>query len=254
MRSYLSFTFKEATFRISSPASATIIREVRRQRALLERYIAGHPAFRTAMEPLPLRGEAPEIVRRMARAAQTVGVGPMAAVAGAVAQMAAEAALAAGATEAIVENGGDVYLASPEAVVVALHAGDHPLSGRLALRVSPEEMPVGICSSSSRMGHSVSLGRCDLATVAADQAALADAAATLACNLVGSPQDVEAALERICALSGVRGALIVQGDRVGAAGALPELVRHSDEEVRHKVSRHPQSDPLAYRPVKWREL
>ena len=164
----------------------------------------------------------------MAAAARAAGVGPMAAVAGAMAQAAVEAALAAGAAEAIVENGGDLYLASPREVVVGLYAGDHPLSGRLAFRVEAARMPLSICSSSSRLGHSFSFGDCDLAAVAAADGALADAAATLAGNSVRGPADVPAALEKVAAIPGVLGVLIIQEGSVGLKGDLPELVRPGD--------------------------
>ncbi len=123
----------------------------------------------------------------MAWAASLVGVGPMAAVAGAMAQWAAKAALAAGAEEAIVDNGGDIYLKAVEPVIVSLGTGTSKLADRLAFRVEPEETPISICSSSGKMGHSMSLGQCDLATIVAKDAALADAAATQAANLVRTP-------------------------------------------------------------------
>jgi ApbE superfamily uncharacterized protein (UPF0280 family) len=160
----------------------------------------------------------------------------MAAVAGAMAQLAAEAAAAAGAEEAVVENGGDIYLYSPEAVTVALYAGDNPLSGKLALKVTPDRLPLAICSSSSFMGHSLSFGACGLATVVAADGALADAAATLACNLVKSPRDVSGVIERIHALPGIGGVLIIKADRVGMAGDLPELIRHTDPAFPGKIS------------------
>ena len=39
---------------------------------------------------------------------------------------------------------GDLFLASPREVVVGLFAGDHPLSGKLALRFPPARMPISI--------------------------------------------------------------------------------------------------------------
>jgi ApbE superfamily uncharacterized protein (UPF0280 family) len=82
------------------------------------------------------------------------------------------------AEEAVVDNGGDIYLQAVQPVVVSLGTGTSRLADRLAFRVEPEDTPLSICSSSGKMGHSMSLGRCDLATVVAKDAALADAAAT----------------------------------------------------------------------------
>jgi ApbE superfamily uncharacterized protein (UPF0280 family) len=153
--------------------------------------------------------------------------------------MAAEAAVSAGAREAIVENGGDMFLTSPEEVLVGLYAGDHSLSGRLAFRLAPGAMPVSVCSSSSRFGHSLSFGDCDLATVVARDGALADAAATLAGNSVRSPEDIEPTLARIMGIPGIRGVLLVKGDRVGVAGDLPPLVRCRDPDFMVKARHLP---------------
>jgi len=241
MRQYRSFAYKGASFRIACPRFERLVQEVRRQRSLLEAYLRRQPQFLTALQPLQPLADAPEVVRRMAAAAEAAGVGPMAAVAGAMAQMAAEAALAEGAEEAIVENGGDIYLVSPEPVWVGLYAGEHPLSGVLALEVRPEEMPLAVCSSSSRLGHSLSFGDCDLATVAAPDAALADAAATLAGNLVKSEADLAGALERVASIPGIRGLLLVKDAKVGLAGRLPRLVRHGDRGFPAKITRDPAS-------------
>ncbi len=222
-RSYQTYTHREAVFRICCEQFDATVTEIVRQRAVLDAYIRSQPEFRTSFEPVELRPGAPEVAQRMARAGQRVGVGPMAAVAGTMAQLAAEAALQAGTDEVIVDNGGDLYVHVTEPATIGLHAGSGPLGDRLAFALSPEETPVAICSSSGTMGHSTSLGRCDLATVVAPDAALADAAATLAANLVQEPGDVDAALERIAALEGVQGVLIVKDDRIGLAGHLPQL-------------------------------
>jgi len=237
VREYKSFAFKGANFRIACPRFDLLTREIRRQRNSLEDYLRRQPEFRTALAPLPLLPGAPEVAVRMHDASRVTGVGPMAAVAGAMAQLAAEAALEAGAAEAIVENGGDIYLASAEAVVIALYAGPGRLSGRLALEVQPGEMPLSVCSSSGRLGHSFSFGDCDLATVVARDAALADAAATLAGNLVLRESDIPAALERVAGLPGISGLLLVKGEKVGMAGRVPRLVRHLDARYDLKITR-----------------
>lgn len=224
-RTYRTFTYKEATLRICCDRFDDATAEIVRQRHILEDYLRRHPEFQRSLVPIGLRADAPEIARHMAWAADLVGVGPMAAVAGAMAQWAAKAALTAGAEEAIVDNGGDIYLKAVEPVLIALGTGTTPLADKLAFRIEPEQTPLSICSSSGRMGHSMSLGRCDLATIVAKDAALADAAATQAANLVRTPSDVDAALERIMTIEGIVGVLIVQDDRIGLAGRLPALVK-----------------------------
>ena len=224
-RTYRTFTHREAVFRICCDQFDAATAEIVRQRRILEDYIGRHSAFGHAFEPIELLDGAPEVAERMARAARLVGVGPMAAVAGAMAQCAAEAALAAGSPEAIVENGGDIYLRAQEPVIIRLDTGTDELGDRLGFSLDARDTPISICSSSGKMGHSTSLGKCDLATVVAKDAALADAAATQAANLVKAIEEVDEALERIAAIEGIDGVLIVKGDHVGLAGRLPRFVK-----------------------------
>jgi ApbE superfamily uncharacterized protein (UPF0280 family) len=219
------YRHRGAVFRLVTQHYGLVTAAIRRHRRLLEAYLRRHPAFGEAFEPVAAHPDAPACARHMAAAAAAAGVGPMAAVAGAMAQLAADAARLAGERHTIVDNGGDLFLACDRPARVRLDAGASPVGDRLAFAVQPSETPLAICSSSGTMGHSTSLGRCDLATVTAADAALADAAATLAANLVREPADVDSALERVMAVSGVRGVLIVKDDRVGLAGRLPRLVR-----------------------------
>lgn len=237
MRRYEQYSHKGANFRICAVDFPRIIEEIKNLRRSLEAYIAKHSKFATSLDPLDLHTEAPEIARRMAAAAQLVGVGPMAAVAGTVAQMAAESVMEAGEQDVIVENGGDLYLASSSDITVGIYAGESPLSGRLAFSIAPERMPLALCSSSSHMGHSLSLGECDLATVASKDASLADAAATWAGNLVKNIEDIDPTLERVLKIPGIAGVLIVKGDKIGLAGDLPPLVEHTDPEFKKKITR-----------------
>jgi uncharacterized protein len=241
MRLFQSFTWQEANLKIYSTRTDLAIAEIKKQRKLLEDYINRYPEFRTSLVPLDPRPDAPEIAARMHAASKKAGVGPMAAVAGAVAQSAAEAVFMAAApgekAEAIIENGGDIYLAAAEEVVIALYAGAGKLADKLALLVKPDYMPVSICSSSSTMGHSLSFGDCDLAAVAAAEGALADAAATFACNSVKAAADINPALDRTMAIAGVKGVLIVKGDNIGMAGDLPPLIKHYDKNLKAKITK-----------------
>lgn len=224
-RIYRSFTHRQAVFSICCDRFDAVCSEIVRQRRILEEYIAGHREFRETLAPLSIDNDAPLVAQQMAQAARLVGVGPMAAVAGAMAQLAGQAGMEAGAAEAIVENGGDIYLQTTGAVIIALHTGAGGVSGSLAFSLEADDTPISICSSSGKMGHSMSLGECDLATVVAGSAALADAAATQAANLVATVADVDAALERIAAIEGIDGVMIVKNNHVGLAGRLPPLVK-----------------------------
>ena len=153
-RKYRIFTHKEAVFRICCSEFDAAVSEILRQRRTLEEYIERHKDFRLSLGPLELLADAPEVARRMAAAAELVGVGPMAAVAGAMAQYAAEAGIKAGTAEAIVENGGDIYIVAAEPVIIALVTGAETPTNRLALALEPSDTPISICSSSGQMGHS----------------------------------------------------------------------------------------------------
>lgn len=230
MRVYHRFEHRGVVFRICCSRLAAVTAELVRQRRILEEYIRRDPEFLTSFVPVPVRDDAPEVARRMARAAERAGVGPMAAVAGAMSQWAAEAGLAAGAREAIVDNGGDIYIAAVRPVLIGLFAGEGRAVGRLAFSIPPGATPLAVCSSSGKMGHSTSLGDCDLATVVAKDAALADAAATRAANLVRRPDDIDRALNTVAGIAGVEGVLLVKDGRVGLIGRLPDLVHAAASE------------------------
>ncbi len=237
MRSYRTIVYKDAKLRVACARADVVEQELRRQRELLEGYIRRQPEFLGALAPIRLLEDAPQIARRMDAASQLTGVGPMAAVAGAMAEACAQAALGAGAREAIVENGGDLYASSPDPVVIGIYAGESRVSGRLAFEVPPEMMPLSLCSSSSTMGHSLSFGDCDLATILSKDAALADAAATLACNSVRSAVDFDHVLAAVSGIPGILGLLLVKGDDLAMAGELPPIVKADRDETTRKVTR-----------------
>src|SRR3990172_9379162 len=146
------FSFKGANFRISCHAFETVVQEIVKQRQVLESYIKTCPEFLSSLTPVSCPYNAPEIVKRMCVASDKTGVGPMAAVAGAIAQMAAEAALLRGERDVIVENGGDIYLSSSFPIIIGIYAGKNPVSGKLAFYITPQIMPLSLCSSSGTMG------------------------------------------------------------------------------------------------------
>lgn len=186
-------------------------------RTSLERYIDHHPNFLTALEPLPVAEDTPQMVREMAEAAQGVGVGPMAAVAGAIAEGVGRKLMALS-PEVIVENGGDIFLHIRKRRTVGVYAGDSPFTGRLALLIEPEETPLGICTSSGTVGPSLSLGRADAVIVLSSSAALADAAATAIGNLVQEASDIPKGIAFARGIAGLRGVVIIEGDEIGAWG------------------------------------
>lgn len=197
--------------------SSEAAQAVKHVRAELDAYVAAHPWFAESLVPVEVEPGAPAIVREMADAASRVGVGPMAAVAGAIAEAVARALVPAS-SEVIVENGGDVFLIGSRERAVRIDAGDSPLTGRLALRVRPAPDGIAVCTSSAAVGPSLSLGSAHAATVVARSGALADAAASVLGNRVHDDGDLLQALEAAMAIPGVLGAVAVIGETMGAIG------------------------------------
>jgi ApbE superfamily uncharacterized protein (UPF0280 family) len=188
-------------------------------RAQIEGFAAAVPRFAESFVPVQVPRSAPLLVKRMAEAAFTAGVGPMASVAGAVAEYVA-IGLSRFSAEVVVENGGDDFLILTTDRIVGIHAGDSPLSDRMGLRVGAAQSPLAIATSSATVGPSISLGSADACTVLAHSGALADAVASAAGNRVHHTEDIQAAVDLAASIPGVLGAVIVIGGAMGAWGEL----------------------------------
>jgi len=193
--------------------------EVLTQRGYIEQYIKRFPEFLHTLTPWYNDEPAPEIIRRMIRAGQAAGVGPMAAVAGAVAEAVGEA-LRRQSKEVVVENGGDIYLVLERPLTIGLYAGKSPLSLRTGLRLDPGGKPLSACTSSGTIGHSLSMGHADAACVVARQCALADAAATAVANRIADARDIPDAIQFARSIEGVQGVAVICDDRLGLWGNL----------------------------------
>ena len=196
-------------------------------RLQVENYIAAHEMFASSLLPLPVDSVAPPMIREMMMAGQAAAVGPMAAVAGAIAHYVGKGLVDAGCCEVIVENGGDIYLHRSEHCTVAVFAGESPLSNRVGLSIAADQMPIGVCTSSGTVGHSLSMGCADSVTVLAESTVLADAAATRLGNEVGRNRDAQEGVSRALAaaktISGIRGVLVICDEHLGASGMV-ELI------------------------------
>lgn len=165
---------------------------------------------------------APPVIRQMAAAGENAGVGPMAAVAGMVAQYVGKGLLADG-PEVIVENGGDIFVRLLRPATIGILAGHSAISRNLGIRIGSESHAVGICTSSGTVGHSLSLGSAEAVTVISESCPAADAAATAVANRVHTPKDVRPAVDWAKTISGITGVVVIHGDTVAAWGEL-ELV------------------------------
>ncbi len=200
---------------LSAPARELVCAE----RGGLEAYIREHPGFASTLSPWRAQGPAPRLVQEMIAAGRAAGVGPMAAVAGAIAEAVGRGLLEYCA-EVIVENGGDIFLKTRDAATVALYAGRSPLSLRVGVVIGGGGRAVAVCTSSGTVGHSLSFGKADAVCVVAPSGALADAAATAVGNHVRSARDLRRAIARGRRIPGVEGLAVVAGGRVAFWGDL----------------------------------
>jgi ApbE superfamily uncharacterized protein (UPF0280 family) len=190
---------------------------VLKYRQMLEEYIEEHPSFLTSLEPVAVVKDASPLVKDMAEAAQKAGVGPMAAVAGAIAECVGSELLDFS-PEVIVENGGDIYLKSLTKRLIGIYAGQSPLTGRVGLEIEGRDTPLGVCTSSGTVGHSLSFGKADAVIVLSRSTALADAAATAIGNRILKPQDIPGSIEFAQTIKGLKGLVIIQDEQVGVWG------------------------------------
>jgi ApbE superfamily uncharacterized protein (UPF0280 family) len=187
------------------------------QRANIEKYIQMHPQFKSSFKPVEILPNAPQIVMDMGRAAQAANVGPMAAVAGAIAETLGEE-ISRYCKDIIIENGGDIYIRSSKKRVIAIFAGNTRFSYQMGLEIAENETPLGICTSSGTIGSSISLGKADAVVIKANTAALADAVATATANLINTAEDLKPAVEFANNITGVSAVLAIKDKLLAAWG------------------------------------
>ena len=203
----------------ASPMIAFTRERVFEHRGIIEAYIKQYPEFMTTLVPWRDTQPVPDIIRAMIEAGKKAAVGPMAAVAGAVAEFVGRDLLNHF-PEIIVENGGDIFLKVDHPVIVGLYGGNSPLSLKLGLRVPDRGIPLGVCTSSGTVGHSLSRGRADAICVVSESCALADAAATSIGNRITTDKDIKDAIEFGKRIDGVLGLVVMIGKDMGLWGDL----------------------------------
>ena len=221
------YTYKDSGCHIISdiPQGITVAKEsITRNYQKLENYIRTHQLFFYTFDPIPVPDE-PLVAKLMALAAQKANVGPMAAVAGVIADLAVIDMQKVGCKVAVVEDGGELSVISDRPIDVALAAGNEPLSKRFGFRLT--EFPIGVATSSGKFSHAFSFGDAEAVTVFCKDAGLADAAATAVCNVVKGPVEmgITAGLKQGLSISGVLGVFVLYQGKVGTAGNIPQLIK-----------------------------
>ena len=203
----------------------TAIKSITQNRKALEEHVKAHPKFLYTLAPIPVPAE-PLVAKLMAEAAEKANVGPMAAVAGVLADLAVKDMVSAGCEVAVVENGGEISAVSDMPIDVAVAAGDDPLSKRFGFRLA--DFPMGIATSSGRFSHALSFGDAEAATVFCRNAGLADAAATAVGNVVKGNDyrsAIQQGIDKALSIPEVEGVLVMYGGLVGTAGKIPQLIK-----------------------------
>lgn len=187
-------------------------------RSQINNYISKEPKFLNSLEPLEVEINSPSIIKKMAESSKQAGVGPMASVAGAIAEFLGNDLLKTGVKELIIENGGDIFLKSSRMRKIGIFSGRSTSWKGLVINIKGQGAPLGICASSGTIGHSLSFGRADSAVIIAKSAILADAVATASCNRIKSEKDLKRALDFAKSFQDVLGAVFIMGKKLASWG------------------------------------
>ncbi|MDW8056541.1 MAG: UPF0280 family protein [Elusimicrobiota bacterium] len=195
--------YKETALLVRAPRnfSTKILRTLISLRKPLEKYIEKHKEFLTSLKPISPHKDAPQIVRVMCEVAQKTNTGPMSAVAGTIAELLGYEMLKWLKKQRlrkflIIENGGDIFAYVDEPITVGIYAGENsPFTGKVSIKINLLNQPLGICTSSGTVGHSLSFGKADACVIISNSASFSDALATATCNLVKTENDVKTAVE-----------------------------------------------------------
>ena len=190
----------------------TFLVDLRRQ---MDAYLLMDPQYKAALTPYDAGLEAPVILKEMSRISHKTGIGPMSAVAGAVAKHVADFL---GTKEVIVENGGDIYAKATSDMDISVFAGQSPLSEKVGLHIPAAVFPCGICTSSGTVGPSLSLGRADAMMIVCQDVLLADSYATAMANRIKTVNDLQPVIEQIQNNPEILGALAVKDDKLAVCG------------------------------------
>jgi len=212
-------------------------KDIIKNRNELKSYIAKNPKFVNSLKPIE-GNNSPRIARLMIEASKIANVGPMAAIAGTIAEISVDYLMDQGSKYSIVDNGGDISFINKKnkkKVVCGIYAGESPLSGKIAFEFKNYKYPIGICSSSGTVGFSLSYGRSDCVTIIAEKSSIADGLATAIANNVNGKTDNDAVERGLLTADKFKdhfiGGLIIVGESIGTIGKLPKIIETEDKAI-----------------------
>jgi len=191
-----------------------ILKKIRNK---IENYIKRNDIFKDSFLPVKENENMPEIVKKLASVSNKTGIGPMAGIAGLISEELGMRLLEF-TDEIIIENGGDIFLKILKPRIIGIYTEKEKFK-KLGIKIKPEMTPCGICSSSSKMGHSLSFGNADLVTVIAEDTTLADSLATIIANKINDVDDIEKTLKELEKFD-IRGAFVIKDNNIGVYGEI----------------------------------
>jgi ApbE superfamily uncharacterized protein (UPF0280 family) len=195
--------------------------KIKEYRSEIENFGRKQPWFLKSLIPIPAHDDMPPVVKEMCEACQRPGVGPMAAVAGVMAERVGrylEETFPD--SEIIIENGGDIWAKFRSPLTIRVDAGKSDFSGKLGILITPDLSPCGICTSSGTVGHSLSFGKADAVTIVSPKAAVADAWATSICNKIQTKRDLKLLADTIENEEQIVACLAIIENQITAVGAI----------------------------------
>lgn len=214
-------------------SSHDLKRYIFNMRRNLKEHILINKEFSLAIEPIKMpNGDLADIVFRMYESSSYADVGPMACVAGTISELSLDYLIGQGSAYSIVENGGDISIVNDRKVLCGIYSNNEVLGNNIAFEIKRRKKPLGICTSSGRIGHSISFGDSDSVTVIGKSASVCDGIATRIANSVnGDSSEDKVARGLECGEEYKEffdGVLIICEDNVGTMGRLPNIVEANE--------------------------
>ena len=203
----------------------------------LEKYIAQNNDFLLSIEPIrKYEDDLPLIIRMMYESSVLADVGPMACVAGSISQLSLDYLIEHDSKYSIVENGGDIAMINDEKVLCGIFSNNPILGNDIAFEIKARKRPLGICTSSGKIGHSISFGEADSVTVLSESSSISDGLATRIANDVAGENGEEKVYNALESAENFKeffdGVLIISDENVGTVGKLPKIVETSEFNVK----------------------
>ena len=202
----------------------------------LKNYILKNQEFLASLEPIKCEGNLPFIVKTMVDASAVADVGPMACVAGTISQLSLDYLMGLDSKYSIVENGGDIAIVNDSTVLCGIYSNNQILGNNIAFKIKPRKKPLGICTSSGKIGHSISFGKSDGVTVISRYPSVADGLATRIANEINGATSEDKVPNGLECGENYReffdGVLIISQNNVGTIGKLPKIVETKEFDVK----------------------